>query len=171
MARRRHFPVAPVSKRQTDWVGVADQGFVAVGAGATIILNSFTPSAANMVRPTITRSRGSFGIRPASAGTDQAIIGVLGICVVTTVAFTAGVASVPGPFSDAGWNGWFVWEPFSNFLEVTTDIGRFLGSWERLVDSKAMRRIGDEDTMITVVESQGVAFDVSANIRTLFKLS
>ena len=101
---------------------------------------------------------------------DLVLAGAVGIGVVSLEAFTAGVASMPGPFSDADWGGWMVWRSFAYKFDVTTDVGRLLLSWEFEVDSKAMRKMGSNETMVVLVESQTGAFQAFDGTRTLVKL-
>ena len=153
------------------WIGQADQGYVAVGAGASSIVASFDPGAAAMVKPTIVRSRGVLSVRSASSAADVSVVGAFGMCVVSDQVFTAGAASVPGPWTDGDWDGWFVWQAFSLSLEVTTDISRIINDRIFEIDSKAMRKVNENETILLVVESQAVAIEVSVPIRVLLKLS
>ena len=169
MARRRGFPVAGRrSARLTEWIGPADQGYVGVSAaGATIIgFLSFEEPL------TIIRTRGHISIQPGSFAADLNVVGAIGLGVVSTEAFTAGIASIPEPFSDADWGGWFVWRSFSLHLDVQSAAGFDVNSaLEFEVDSKAMRKVSTNETMVLVAESQQGAFDVSMPLRVLVKLS
>ena len=78
---------------------------------------------------------------------------------------------MPGPFTDAGWDGWFVWGFFGYTIENLTTVGVALSSREQTVDSKAMRKITDDETIILVAESQVGAFEISMPLRVLLKLS
>jgi len=167
VARPRHsFGRRGGQKRLTEWIGPADQGYLSVAsAGATLIgFGSFETSA------TIVRTRGMVSIRAAvSAGLD--IIGAIGVGIVSTEAFTAGIASVPEPFSDADWGGWYVWRSFSYRFDSVTQVGVFPSVWDFEVDSKAMRKIGSNETLVIVAESQAGAYFVSAPLRTLVKIA
>ncbi len=169
MARRRSFAAPRArSSRLTQWIGPADQGYVSVAsAGATII------SSASFEEPlTIMRSRGNVSIQPGSFAADLNVVGAFGVAIVTTEAFTAGIASIPEPFSDADWGGWFVWRSFSMHLDVQSAVGFDVNSALQFeVDSKAMRKVSQNETLVTIAESREGAFDISANLRTLIKLS
>ncbi len=114
-----------------------------------------------------------FSIKLPTYAADNSFAGALGMALVTAEAFAAGIASVPEPFSDADWGGWLVWRSFAHHYDVSTDVGRMLGSWSMEIDSKAMRKASPNEVLIVVVESQsgGGAFDVAAPIRTLVKHS
>jgi len=158
------------SKRQLQWVGSADQGFVAVGANASIIHQSN----ATLGGTTIVRTRGGFSLAPASRAVTLEVIGAIGIGLVSDQAFAAGAGSIPGPFTDSDWSGWLYWAPFQYLWEVTTDIGRAVigpnqgGGAE--IDSKAMRKVQANETLVVMVESQAGAFTAAINFRMLLKL-
>ena len=163
------------SRRQTTWVGPADQNVVLVATTASGIIASFAPfSGASMHKPMIIRTRGQLTIRPQAHTTTQSIGGAFGICVVSDEAFAAGAALIPRPFDDAGWDGWFVWQSFVYQLAVSTDIGRLGPSQSGMnfeIDSKAMRKVSDNETIVLMCESQTGAINVGAHLRLLMKLS
>ena len=171
MARpHRTFGRSGGATRQVTWVAPADQGYVAVAAGTAVILSSFDANVNNMPKPTIVRTRGVVSVKPA-VGTDIEIVGAIGVGIVSDEAFTAGVASIPGPWSEADWDGWFVWRSFA-FSQTQLDAtGSLLNSIQIEIDSKAMRKQSENYTMVTLAESQAAAFEISTNLRTLFKLS
>ena len=158
-------------KRQVTWVAPADQGFVSVGGGAKILVASFTPFAFGMVKPTVVRTRGEVSIKPSAFGVDVDIVGAYGMGVVSDQALAAGVTSIPGPWTDADWDGWFVWRSYSYHLEFTSGTGVRIISEQYTVDSKAMRKVSDNETVVIVAESQAVAFEISMPVRMLLKLS
>jgi len=162
------------AKRQVTWISPADQGYVAVASGTKVLIASFEPGLAanNMNRPTVIRTRGQVSIKPGAFNADLDMIGAFGAGVVSTDAFAAGVASVPGPFTDADWDGWFMWRSFSAHLELegASPAVNFLASWQQEIDSKAMRKMGINTTLVMVAESQGGSFQISMPLRLLFKL-
>ena len=160
-------------QRKTTWVGPALQNFIAVAAGAKVIVASFDASAAGFPSPTVVRTRGQVQTGPGTGiVVDKEIIGAYGLAVVTDRAFAAGVASVPGPFTDAGWNGWFVWRSFHYVQEAAGTVATLLQQTaSQEVDSKAMRRVTDDETVVLVAESQLGAFSISMPLRLLFMLS
>jgi len=159
-------------RRQTTWVGPADQGYIAVTSGSKTLIASFDPQAAGLQKPTIVRTRGQVSLRVnTAASADADIIGAYGVAVVTDRAFAAGVASIPGPFDDAGWDGWLAWRSFSMAWEFGTAVGAQFSDTRQEVDSKGMRKVSDDETVVLVAETQGGAVDVSMPLRLLFKLS
>ena len=124
-----------------------------------------------MNKPTVVRTRGQVAVKPASFGADLVYTGAYGLCIVTSDALAAGVASVPGPFEDPGWDGWFVWWSFAQKFEVQDLTGTLLGADQYEIDSKAMRKIGTNEAVVLVAESQIGAFDIAMHLRMLLKLS
>ena len=171
MTARSRFPVRG-ARRKTTWVGPADQGYLAVAAGAKIIVASFDAASNGLASPTIVRSRGQVSIFPGAGVTgDVEIVGAYGLAIVSDRAFAAGVASIPGPWTDAGWDGWFVWRSFhytQEFLDATSMLRNFEN---QEVDSRAMRKITDDETIVLIAESQAIGFEISMPLRILMKLS
>ncbi len=158
-------------RRLTNWIGPADQEYVTVSAGTKVIIASLDPDVANMVRPTIVRTRGNVSIK-TNVATALTFVGAFGVGVVSNDAFAAGVASIPGPFSDADWHGWFVWRSFSySQIESGTGANVWQNHLNVEVDSKAMRRVSTNETVVLIAESQDDTFGISMPLRMLFKLS
>ena len=154
-------------KRVTEWVASADQGFVVVGAGVKVLIQSvqFAQSI------TIVRLRGLLSMIPNIASADQTIVGAVGFGVVSDQALAAGVASMPGPWSDPDWDGWFMWMGISQKFEFASGVGLLTSSVQQIMDSKAMRKVGPNEAVVAIGESQAIAFDVSVPSRMLIKLS
>jgi len=164
---RPHRSFGARSKRLTQWVGPAGQGFVAVAAGGATLINNVPFTEAS----TIIRIRGMMSVQPQAFSASLDIVGAYGEAIVSQEAFAAGVASIPEPFSDADWSGWMVWRSFSYHLESSSTIGITELSWNDQVDSKSMRKVGPNDVLVGIAESQGGAFEISVPFRTLVKLS
>jgi len=158
-------------KRQTTWVGPALQSFQAVSTASKVILASFDPAAAALTKPTIVRTRGILSVVPFAFTADLNHTGALGIGIVTDRAFAAGAASIPGPFTDSGWDGWLATQFFSFRFEVISGDGVVWLPYTVEVDSKAMRKVTDDETVVVMYESFLGAVNVDAPIRQLFKLA
>ena len=80
---------------------------------------------------------------------------------MTVDAFNAGSTAVPGPQSDESWDGW-LWHRYFRLTSAGAiaggaatdeDIAGIMGASLRVeVDSKAMRKVKDEEIVIAVVE-------------------
>ncbi len=172
MPRRTPFRPRAGSRRQVTWIGPADQAFVALGSGLNVVVASFDPAAAGLAKPTVVRTRGEFAVRPSAATiTDLQVVGAYGLAVVSDRALAAGSGSIPGPFVDAGWDGWFVWGSFHYVQEQADATGIYLNFHTQVVDSKAMRKVTDDETIVLMAESQSGASQISMPFRMLLKLS
>ena len=174
MARPRSSPFrGRVSgpRRQTTWVAPADQSYVSVASGVSAIIASFDPSTFALLAPTIVRTRGQVSVRPAAFNADVALAGAYGVCVVSSDAFAAGAASIPRPFDDADWGGWYVWRSFTYHFEFADLTGFARVSWEQEIDSKAMRKVTSNETVVMMCESQTGGLQIAMPLRTLLKMS
>ena len=167
MARPRRI-VTRGPRRLTQWIGPPLQGGVAVASGGATIISSLV-----LEEPvTLVRTRGSINITLASFASDQNINGAIGMGVVSAEALAAGVASVPEPYTDADWGGWFVWRSFGYSIEFGDATG-IQAPTDRVIeiDSKAMRKVGPNDAFVLVAESFLGAYEVTDGTRQLLKLS
>ena len=167
MARPRSFPRSRSKGRLTQWVGPAIQNYLAVASGGATLIFSFTPAEAI----TIVRTRGFVSVKPEAVTADLDFTGAFGIGIVSEEAFNAGVGSMPEPFTDADWSGWFVWRSFAFDFEFEDATGINYPNWNFELDSKAMRRIGPNEVLVAIAESQSGAYRINAPTRTLIKLS
>ncbi len=162
MARR-----ASIARRVTQWVGSADTGFTTIGAGASVLMQSI----ATLGNTTVVRVRGIMSVTPGSVASDQNLVGAMGIGIVSDQAFAAGAASIPGPWTDPDWGGWLVWLPWSFAWEFGTAVGVQFRGVESIIDSKAMRKIAPNETLVVMGESQSAAAAVATSFRLLVKLA
>ena len=172
MARRRSFtgPRLQRSQRRKQWIGPADQSGVAVASGASVIISGFAPDDAFMLQPTLIRSRGSLFVSGVSTA-DVSATGAFGGCIVSDEAFAAGTLSIPRPFDDSDWNGWFVWQAVNWKFEFISGVGALMYGATYEIDSKAMRKMGTNETLVFIYESQAGAVTVNAITRELFLMS
>jgi len=166
MARpRRDFGRAR-SARLTQWIGPPNQAFITVPNAGAIILSSVS-----FEEPlTIMRTRGRVSFVFDSEVADVQITGAIGMAIVSTEAFTAGVASIPEPYNDADWGGWFVWRSFGARYSFDDATGARVINLGFEVDSKAMRKVTPNETLVVIAESQSGAFDIFDGTRNLIKL-
>ncbi len=167
MAHQQRFQRRSGVRRGTNWLSLLqspDNAQSVASDGATIIGGiGQTPDSSG--KSTIIRIRGCWAFDPGAA--TSLLIG-LGIALITDQSFTAGIASVPKPITDEGWDGW-MWR-----------MCRYAGtrysneqSWGE-IDSKAMRKWDDGETLVVVAENLainvgGAAAIVSVNGRFLVK--
>ncbi len=163
-----------VMRRETLWLATSQIQAAIATADTAVQLFVFSSAFLSASVPfTIVRSRGLIFMHSdqGSATEDQEI--AFGIAVVSDQANSIGVTAVPTPVADAGSDLWFVYETLFSQIRVTSAIGfsESLGR-ERIIDSKAMRKVEDGQNISAVVEtgpnSEGVA--TSTFMRFLIKM-
>ena len=178
MARQRGFPIRTRSpRRATAWGFGPDAVSVALSASAkTGWTNGIV--LASEAKATIVRIRGDLLLTLLTAdGANGGFAGAVGIGIATSNAFSAGIASLPGPITDADWPGW-MWHHFINVRATTATIADGVNAGaatQRIViDSKAMRKWDFDMTIfgaVEVVESGVSTANLAADSRMLVKLS
>jgi len=121
---------------------------------------------------TIRRTRGMFFIDSDQSVATERQLGAFGAMVVTDVAAAAGVASIPGPVSEASDDGWFLWVPIVQ-QHVETAVAPTHGTAYEF-DSKAMRRVEEGFQIVFVVENASVAsggFQITFGVSLLTSIS
>jgi len=163
-------PFVRGAKRKSQWVASADQGVVSLTSGASQILQSN----ATLGTTTIIRTRGLISVAPSAVTADIDIQGAFGMGIVSDQAFAAGAGSIPGPWTDQDWGGWFLWIPFFNALEVgaaPSSVELYMPNSVFHFDSKAMRKVEINETVVVMIESQAGAAQVVSPFRMLVKLA
>ena len=173
MARRTQFRSRIVSRRSTDWGFGVDALNLGMSA-STKILGSTSLTITE--QQTIVRIRGIIHVvlTLATSATDG-FLGACGIALVNSDAFAAGVASVPGPQSDANWDNW-MWHSYFDVRAVTATLADGvngpMASQRLVVDSKSMRKWDPAETLVLVLEGteSGVAaVEFNGDTRMLLK--
>ena len=171
---RRRYPSSG-ARRRTGWEegpGGA-QGQVIGASGKTVVGSGVAALADGL---TIVRIRGIFqiGATGTPAAATDGIDGAFGICIVSNDAFAVGVTAIPGPVTDMQWDGW-MYHRFVN--SVATAWGSSADEYSFVdfeIDSKAMRKIGVNDTVCGVFEhtrhGAANAFQIWSDSRMLLKL-
>ncbi len=157
--------------RRTDYTWQGSHGVLSLAATGSGIVTINTPSSSS----TVTRSRGEVLAQiDGPVDNDQADV-TCGLIVVTPEQLAAGATSIPDPFTDmdAEW----IWH---GFLLVQANAGTGVGASlnalsvvARLtIDSKAMRRIKQNQSVVFVVKNTNLGgtptVDVFVGCRQLF---
>jgi len=119
----------------------------------------------------VVRTRGLLSVELTASTADQEAVGAIGFAIVSDQAEAAGAASIPGPWTDQDWDGWFLWQPWAFTFESITQAGVLLFSREWEIDSKAMRKFDSGNTIVVMAESEVAAVRVATPFRMLFKLA
>ncbi len=171
-SRFRQMAPARAPRRVADW-GIGPEGVVQRAASGSVLF----PNGAQPVvpEPTLVRTRGHVLLFLSSAvGVADGFDGAVGIGMVTDKAFAAGIASMPTPITDLGWEGW-LWHSFFSVKAVGAQSTVTTAAIQRItIDSKAMRKTGDEMVWFAALEAtEGgeAVLNASLNCRLLLKLS
>ena len=176
MARRRDFvrgAAAIRSKRATLWIPFQPIVTTISAASTAVIIFSLN-AAALALRPfTVVRTRGMLRVKSDQDVEDERYGGGFGIAVVSDQSVAIGATAVPTPVTDYGSDLWFVIEQIYASISSADDTGITdpLGV-ERILDSKAMRKVDVGQDIIVVAESPafGTSMDLTSAFRMLVKL-
>ena len=143
---------------------------ILVSSGLSILEDGFT----------LVRTRGSLLLQLGTADAQgSGYAGAFGIGVATTPAFVAGAGAVPGPITEQDWDGWLYWAPVQlTAAGVITAVANTAMDAQTGVqridfDSKAMRKLTEDDTIYGALEVTEVATATlrwRCDSRMLFKL-
>ena len=162
------------SRRQTGWeAGVGGTAVAALINDTPIFLGSGVQPQVDGL--TLVRTRGLFSIElDVITAAGDGFFGAVGIGICTNAAFAAGIASVPSPIAEQGWDNWLYYQFFSVHGGVNAADDSFSSSSKIEIDSKAMRKVTADETIFAVLEATetGSAIgNVRLDTRMLFKLA
>ena len=172
MARSR-FTRGNSQRRLTQWAATAAETAWTALAAATAILDS-TFTVGSDSPETIVRIRGSFDVQSDQLAAQEEPFGAIGIAIVSDQAVAIGVTAIPTPYTDAVSDLWMLHEFWSAPMTFGVD-ARGIAKIDQLLvlDSKAMRRISEDETLIVVVENGSAAAgaEYRLDLRILAKVS
>ncbi len=148
--RPRSFNRSPPNR---SWTGSASTAGIAVAGNTKVLIATFVLSNPN-IDETILRTVGLLAVKSDQTTADEEQIGALGFIIVNDLAVAAGVASIPGPITDRGDDGWFVYVPIAQAFNFESGIGVNPNmSTQYPFDSKAKRKIQEGSQVAVVVEN------------------
>ena len=156
-------------KRATDWsASVPQAAYTGVAAATAQLLETFSPIVGG---ETLVRTRGLFAIRTDQPTADENQIGAIGMAIVTAQAVSVGITVIFHPATDAAWGGWFWHAYYAHRIEVVIGAGfAFDGVFQTIIDSKAMRKIDEDERLVVVIENLADGIEVLTNERFLTKV-
>ena len=179
----RRFP----ARRKTSWeigaqTGVDGASTNITSSGATLAGGG---AAATLDGLTLVRTRGDLNLFiTTSNGVGNGFHGAFGIGIGNENAFAAGAASLLTPLTDEEWDGWIYHRYFGVFsggtiaaataAQQADQVNAVSGALHIEVDSKAMRKLTQQDTiyaMLEVVELGTCSMEWAFNSRSLIKLA
>jgi len=169
--RRRDFvrgAAAISQKRLTLWLPGTAADFTLTAAGGTIAFS--LNAAALALRPfTIVRTHMQLFLRSDQAAAIEQQRAAVGMAIVSEQASAIGVTAVPTPVTDDGSDLWYLHQWMYADESNLTD--RTRGGSQFTVDSKAMRKVNNDQDCLTVLElSSATGCIVTVATRSLVKL-
>ncbi len=138
------------NRRESLWIGFVTSE-TSIATASTAVLAFVLNAAALAQRPfTVVRTRLFWYVRSDVVTGGEEYGGALGMCVVSDQAEAIGVTAVPTPVTDIGSDLFFVFEQ---------QYGRFGGTQveevgqRKEIDSKAMRKVVEDESVILTLES------------------
>ena len=159
------------SVRQMTWVAGAWTDST-IAANTKLVLTTFNASALARRPFTIVRTRGVLFIDTDQVAADEQQAAIYGKIVVNEKASDLGATAIPFP-ETVGTADFFVYEPILAAMHRSAT-GIYQSGLRVTIDSKAMRRVDQQDQVVEVVEtpaspiSEGIQF--RSFTRTLIKL-
>ena len=157
-------------RRETSWLFWQTVESTLGGAPTVVLTNSLNAAALAMRPFTIVRTRGVMYIRSDQAAASETYGAALGFAVVSNQASSIGVTAVPTPVADQGSDLFFVYEQLFSHLSVRSDIGQLVEGQFLKWDSKAMRKVNDDQDIVSVLENEIAGTVVVTSGRMLIKL-
>ena len=149
---RRQFLRRSGARPNRAWASTtAHTTFTTVPAASKVLISTFALLTEG-IDLTILRTVGRFNVTSDQSAGVEVQIGAWGLIIVTDLAAAAGIASIPGAFTDADDDGWYTHQMFSRqgVINVTSSAG---DSWE--FDSKAKRILNTGHVVAVVAENAG----------------
>ena len=153
MPARSRFHTSRTSRPNRSWAALTDVGNTVAAGSTKVLLGSLSLSNPN-IDETILRTVGVLSIITDQAVADEAQQGAFGMILVTDRAIAAGAASIPGPVSDSGDDGWFVHVPFLEHFTLATAVGfQHNAARNYKFDMKGRRRAQEGQAIALMVET------------------
>ena len=158
------------SRRLTEWVISSFPATVTnIPASSKVLLSSVAAAQLTALAPaTIVRTRGVLMVSTDQTAALEFQLGSFGLGFVNEVARALGVTALPGPSTDALWDGWFVHQYFQQKHDVA-ETGPAYAQY--VIDSKAMRKFEGDEGLVFMVENTHATqgFEVALGLRILMK--
>ena len=152
------------------WSRIVSNVIVTVPAASKVIITTLILNNPG-IGETIRRTRGRMFVWSDQTADLEEQFGAMGAIVVSDVAAGVGAGSVPGPFTEAADDGWYLWVPIVQ-RHIDTTIAPALGFVYEF-DSKAMRKVEEGYQSVFVVENGSATFGlkVALGVSSLSSIS
>ncbi len=161
-------------RRGATWTAVTSVNFTSVPAASKVLLGSLTAAQLLDIAPaTLVRIRGRIMWNSDQTAADELQLGAVGFGIVQDVARAAGAASIPGPTTDPAANVWVSYQGLAARGRVGIVAGGEAGFLNFEFDSKAMRKLTDDEALVIMVENSHATHgaEITMFARMLFLLN
>ena len=155
MARRFHSSRGRAgTRRETAWIAI--QALVDTATNALVLISQLNATALALRPFTIVRIHWSIWMITDNIASSENQLAAVGAAVVSEQASAIGITAVPTPISDAGSDLFFLHQSMVSATDVLTAVGQSSPSGVGFeVDSKAMRKVNDDQDVVFVYENSG----------------
>jgi len=169
MARNRLRGFVRPPARTMIWIG-SPVANINVAASASVLL-AVNSAAIDALRPfTIVRTRLVISVASDQQAASEFVQAVIGDIVVKSDATAIGITAVPTPITSPEAE-WFTYTGLMAQMRFTTGVGFRNVDHQYQVDSKAMRKVGINEDIATVIENRSAfGLNIGQEGRILLKL-
>ena len=141
------------SERKTVWIGIAPV-VTTMAAASTAVLSGSLNALALALRPfTIVRTHLSWLLKSDQQAASEQYAAAFGIAVVSEQAVSVGVTAIPTPATDIDSDFWLLHASLVGFFALGTAVGFIEQGRFKDVDSKAMRKVNEDEDIVFVEET------------------
>ncbi len=151
-------------KRETLWIGGASFQQTLATTTTAVLITSLNAVALALRPFTIVRTRGMIRVMSDQSGASETWGASYGRAVVSDQASAIGVTAVPTPTTDNASDLWFVFEFVAGRFAFGSTASFIEIGQERIIDSKAMRKVEDGQDVISVGEGPGAGLTATGSI-------
>ena len=156
------------SRPNRTWFRIVTTAIVNIPAASKVLIA--TGVLGNQgIDETILRTVGMLSIGTDNTAGNEAQVGAFGMTVVKDTAAAAGVASIPGPITEGGDDGWVLYVPFAQTWDAATAVGHTVRSVQYPFDSRGKRIVSTGESLAIVCENAHATegFDLLVVMRVL----
>ena len=154
MARHRTIRPRSGPRRKTSWLEIDPANVTVTAAGGTIT-HSLTTAEKAKLPFTIIRTHLTVAMVSDQSAAAEFQFGAVGAAIVSQQAETVGVSAVPTPLNELSSDYWFLHQIMTGEFNFATAVGfqqRTGAAGQYDIDSKAMRKVNEDEDVIIVVE-------------------
>ena len=156
-------------RRESLWVDLGASATNLTAAGATLILSA--NAALLAMRPfTIVRTHMIWELSSDQVVATEVYSAAIAAAVVSDQAVGIGVTAVPTPITDQGSDLFFMWDAAIGKYEFHSDVGVQEVGILCDIDSKAMRRVNDDQDVVFVIENAAAIGTDGSTLRALGRM-